>query len=888
MNGRTRGIVLAGALAALVADVGPAAAQFTLKGIAGRGIGDGRQAPAATLDTPVGVAFDSDGALLIADADHSRVRRVDPSTGVITTAAGTVSGALGDSFPPTGIEMKSPWRVLRTPAGDLLIAEKGGARVRRVRHDTGLVDTLAGTGSAGYSGDGGPANAATLSQPQDIAVDSVGNVYIADFNNHAVRMVDTNGVISTIAGNGTAGFAGDGGPAAGAQLAFPACVLIAPGDVLYVCDKGNHVIRRISGGIITTVAGVPGSGGFNGDGVATATQLFEPEDLALAPDGSLILADARNNRVRQIVVGGNVTTLAGTGTSAFAGDDVPAASSPLAAPFGVAVRSDGTVFIAERDAERVRAIQGGNLVTVAGDGIAGFGGDGGPAADATFDGTKGLALDAQGNMYIADSANNRIRKVDTNGVVSTIAGNGTTTYGVDDVPATVVGLDGPSDVVVDGAGNVIFTDTNHHRIRFVDPQGDIHLLVGTGDPSFGADGAPAAQTAIQHPTGLTWDPNGSLVFADFDNNRIRRLKDDGTLETIAGNGQQGFAGDGGPATQASLYNPVDMAFDAQGELFIADFRNQRVRKIDASGIITTIAGTGQAAGSADFQPATIATLNGPTDVAVDSTGNVLIVDSGSNRVRRVSPRGVIDSIGGQRTPGDAGDDGPATSGFLLDPLRVLLVSGRVYVADHGNSRIRALDGQIEPSYSVTGHLPAGSGGGGAGGGGGGGAGNTGCQGSLATCVAGGGPKKTDCWLEFEVQAAPHGQRVVCTDGDPSCDRDQTPGQCTFQVTPCLDVQDGRARKCNATSLTSVTVLKPANADGEGLARALSTAAAGQMSARATVTFTSAVTRTTCGTPATVVVPTRRRKAGKTALVALAQATKGKDKDRLVLVCKPKK
>jgi sugar lactone lactonase YvrE len=843
--------------ASLLASIGAtsARAQDTITTIAGRGIGDGRAATAASLDTPSGVAIAADGAILVADTRHNRVRRVDPATGVITTLAGTLEGVAGDGGTPDTAELKDPRRVFVTKAGDVLIVEHDGARIRRIRKDNGLVDTVpVAVGTP----------ALTLVQPNDVAEDSLGNLYIADMGGHRVLKVTPLGATTSFAGTGTATFSGDGGPAASAALAYPACVLVAPGDVIYICDKANHRIRRVQGGIITTVAGT-GVGGFTGDGAGPTIELKEPEDMVLV-GGNIVFSDQENNRIRQLnIANGAVTTLAGTGPSGYAGENVPAAST-IASPMGLAATADGRILFAERDAHRLRALAGGTITTVAGDGVASFGGDGGAALDATFRLVEGAAMDAAGNLFISDSGNNRIRKVDgATGAVSTLAGNGTTTFGVDGVPATVVGLDGPSDVVVDAAGNVIFSDTHHHRVRSVDTTGNIHTIIGNGVPGFAGDNGPAAAAQIASPTGLAIDAAGNLYVADFDNSRVRKIDPAGNVTTVAGDGNPGFNGDGLAATATSLNGPTDMTFDGAGNMFIADLRNQRVRRVDAaSGVVTTIAGTGDALSSDDFLPAVTATLKNPTDVAIDAAGNVLIADSGSNRIRRVAPNGVIDSVIGSRTPGYSGDGGPALSARLLTPLRTFMApNGQILVVDHDNAVIRAVGT----------------------GGGGGGGNDPDC--TKGTCSPGGGSRKTDCFLEFN-SGIGSGSRITCKDGDPACDLDATPRQCTVAVKLCFGVADPRLSKCTPAGVTSVQVVKPKGGAASAVVSAIGAMQGASVGGGTKPVVSFSTPATGCSGRSEIVVPIPKKK-GKVVLKTTASAGSGKgkrDPDTLTVVCVP--
>ena len=328
-------------------------------------------------------------------------------------------------------------------------------------------------------------------------------------------------------------------------------------------------------------------------------------------------------------------------------------------------------------------------------GFGGFGGDGGPATNAQLALPTGVALDGRGNLYIADQRNNRIRKVDSSGTISTIAGTGEYGFGGDGGPATEAGLQSPSRVAVDGAGNLYIADYGNHRIRKVDSTGTISTIAGTGEYGFGGDGGPAVEAELRGPRGVAVDGAGNLYIADYADNRIRKVDSSGTISTIAGLGmwKKGFNGDGRPAVTAQLDQPADVAVDSAGNLYIADSLNRRVRKVDSLGFISTIAGTGQHAGrrgpSGDGGPATNAQLAFPTGVAVDGTGNLYIADYGHHRIRKVDSSGTITTIAGTGTDGFRGDGGPATAASLINPYGVAVDgAGNLYIADYGNHRIR--------------------------------------------------------------------------------------------------------------------------------------------------------------------------------------------------------
>ena len=331
-----------------------------------------------------------------------------------------------------------------------------------------VISTVAGSGSGGLSGDDGPATAAELNFPFGVFVDSGGNLFIADFNNHVVRKVDSNGTITTVAGTGAAGLSGDDGVATAAQLNFPTGVFVDSGGNLFIADQTNHSVRKVdSGGTITTVAGT-GAAGFSGDnGAATGAQLNNPVGVFVDATGNLFIADATNNRVRK-VAGGTITTVAGTGAAGFSGDDGAATAAELDAPVGVSGDAAGNLFIADRSNQRIRKVDsGGTITTVAGNGGAGFSGDGGAATAAQINEPNGVFADSEGNLFIADKNNDRVRLVNAAGTITTVAGTGVAGFSGDAGPATSAQLDTPAGVAIDAVGNLFIADEVNHRIRKV-------------------------------------------------------------------------------------------------------------------------------------------------------------------------------------------------------------------------------------------------------------------------------------------------------------------------------------------------------------------------------------------------------------------------------------
>ena len=437
---------------------------------------------------------------------------------------------------------------------------------------------------------------------------------------------------------------------------------------------------------ITTYAGPP----LPVLGALAPTQYFDRTE-GITPDGAggFYFSSSPENRVYRVAADGVLSLIAGTGTSGFSGDGGPAVSARLSYPGNLVVDGGGNLYIADWGNDRIRKVNTEGIIsTIAGNGKEGFEGDGGPATSASLNGPRGVAVDPAGNVYIADRGNSRIRKVDTVGLISTIAGNGTSGFSGDGGLATAASFDAWS-LAVDVSGNLYITDPRNHRVRKVNTAGIISTVAGDGGDIFGGDGGPATATSVV-PVDIFVDPGGNLYLADA-SYRVRKVNGDGIITTIACNGTSGFTGDGGPATAASCA-PYRVARDSAGNLYVADGSSRRIRKVSAAGIITTVAGRGTGQSSGDGGPATLAELIQPLGVAVDPAGNVYIADEGSNRIRKVNTAGIISTIAGNDTQGFSGDGGPATSASLNKPREVAVdAAGNVYISDAGNFRIRKVN-----------------------------------------------------------------------------------------------------------------------------------------------------------------------------------------------------
>jgi sugar lactone lactonase YvrE len=335
--------------------------------------------------------------------------------------------------------------------------------------NAGIITTLAGNGTGGYSGDGGSAISAQINQPYGVAVDTSGNVYFADYYNNRIRKVNTFGKITTIAGTGTAGFSGDGGSATSAQINSPFGVAVDTSGNVYFADYMNHRIRKItaSSGKISTIAGT-GTAGFSGDGGdATLAKLSSPLGIGVDASRNVYIADNANARIRKITASsGQISTIAGTGTAGFSGDGGNATSANINMPYGVAVDISGNVYIADTVNNVVRKVNtSGKISTFAGTGVQGSSGDGGNATSAQLNNPYGISFDVSGNVYIADCLNHKIRKVNTSGTISTFTGSGTAGFSGDGGDATSAQINKPYAVAVDASGNIFISDSQNYRIR---------------------------------------------------------------------------------------------------------------------------------------------------------------------------------------------------------------------------------------------------------------------------------------------------------------------------------------------------------------------------------------------------------------------------------------
>ncbi len=567
-------------------------------------------------------------------------------------------------------------------------------------------------------------------------------MYISDHNNHRVRKITAStNVITTIAGTGTAGYNGDGGAATAANIANPCGVNLDSSANVYISNLVYNVIRKVtvSTGIISTVAGTGStSGGYNGDNMqATAATLNYPFDVVLDSYGNLYIADRNNHRIRKVTVStGVITTVVGTGTASSTGDGSAVTSASIKGPCYSRFDSSGNYYITEcgaygsNDGSLIRkgvtvstdiptispsfkpslpptqppsfspSYGSGYITTSVGTGTISSTGDGGAASSATVNYPHGVAFDSGSNiLYISELFGYYVRKVDmSTGIITKYAGTGTSCSGV-----ACTGLNGaatsakinPTGLCLQSNGDLIISGYNAYRVLKVSSN-IITSIAGTGTATVSGDNGPATSATMKEPFSCQVDSSGNVYVADRGGNNIRKITSStGIITTYAGSatGSSGSTGDSGAATSALLNTPYSIAIDASNNLFIADYSNNKIRKVAAStGIISTVVGTGTASYSGDSGPATSAAIQRPKGVLPDGAGGYYISDSCA--IRYVSSTGVITTITGGSSCGIT-DNVIAASGRVNLPSELAYdSSGNLYVADFSNCRVRKVVGIV--------------------------------------------------------------------------------------------------------------------------------------------------------------------------------------------------
>jgi len=658
------------------------------------GVGAPIAATTIAFANPSGLAADSRGRLYIADTDNHRVRRIEID-GSITTIAGTGTGgpATGDGGPATGAQLNAPAGIAVDGVGNVYVSDTGNHRIRRIAID-GTIETIAGTGAAGFNA-GVPARLSLLNRPNGIVVDGFGRIYVADSDNHIVRRIEGDTIVTVAGTPETPGYSGDTQPATSAELQSPYGVAVDAMGRVVISDTLNSRIRRIElDDTIVTIAG-NGNSGYNGDNIAaTSAELSLPVGVGVDPQGRVVFNDALNFRVRRIELNNMITTVAGTGAPGFGGDGASATTALVSLTAGLAVDPTGRVAIADSTNQRIRRIAAdGTISTVGGSGTFGFGGEASEATGATLGDPFDVAFDAMGRLHISHTFHHCVRRPEPDGTITTVAGTGIAGYGGDNGPATNAQLNTPNGIRIDAQGRLVIADTYNHRIRRVDAAGIITTIAGTGQAGNSVDGLAATATRLSNPNDIAIDASGRVLIADTYNSVVKRIKSDNTIETVAGTGGSGYDGENLAPTASRLAFPYNIELDQNDLLLISDTANQRVRRVE-NNMLVTIAGNGtNGPGAGGLAPLATA-LDGPQAVHVDSTGRVLFLDGQNHVLRRIEANNTLSIVTGTvGTPGARRDGGAAGGGRINNAHGFAIdAQDRIYIADTNNERIRRIDG----------------------------------------------------------------------------------------------------------------------------------------------------------------------------------------------------
>ena len=652
--------------AVAVAPPAPQLASFA-GSLTGTGNVDGSGA-SARFNALQAVAADSAGNVYVADTSNNTIRKIS-AAGVTTTVAGLAGNVGNANGAGAAARFSIPSGIAVDSAGNIYVADSGNHVIRQIT-TVGTVSNFAGVTNIPGSTDGSASNA-RFNYPTGLTIDAAGNLYVSETGNNTIRKITPTGSVSTLAG--TAGVAGSSdGTGGAASFKLPSAVAVDTAGNVYVADTNNSTVRKITAtGVVTTLAGTAGTTG-SVDGAGSAARFGFLRGIAVDASGNVYVGDTSNDTIRKITSAGNVTTLAGTAILAGSTD----ASGNLARfndPRGLAVDSAGNILVADTQNHAVRKISATAVVTTFAGAAANPGYVDGVGAAAGFSSPRGLAADSAGNVYVVDFLNHTIRKISPAGNVTVFAG-AALQYGSVDGTAAAARFFYPYSVAADTNGNLFISDYGNNTIRKIAPGGAVTTLAGLAGASGSVDGSGAA-ARFASPVGIAVDSTGNVYVGDAAAHTIRKITPAGVATTFAGLANVTGSVDGTGAA-ARFFSPLDVAVDNAGNIYVADTNNSVIRKITSAGVVSTFAGTANTIAFADGVGAA-ASFNKPQGVATDAAGNVYVADTNNHVIRKITPAGVVSTVVG--TPGKASFVAGALPGLLAYPQDVTVTGSSLYI-----------------------------------------------------------------------------------------------------------------------------------------------------------------------------------------------------------------
>ncbi len=631
----------------------------------GRGNADGI-GTAARFNFPEGIAADSAGNVYVADTNNQIIRKITPA-GAVTTLAG-VAGVPG-SIDGTGTtaHFNFPRSITTDSAGNVFVADSSNSTIRKIT-PAGVVTTFAGTSLMSGSADGTGTTARFLG-PRGIAIDSTDNLYVSDTFNHTIRKITPAGVVTTLAG--TAGMMGSAdGTEAAARFNLPRGIATDSVGNIYVSDTGNRTIRKITPvGVVSTFAGTPLLSG-SIDGTGAAAGFFAPLGLTIDSTGNTYVTDGFT--IRMITPAGVVTTLAGSANSDGSTDGTGAAAR-FTFPAGIAADSSGNLYVADTFNSIIRKVTlAGIVTTFAGeDNLIGRVDGTGSAARFTF--PRGLTADSAGNVYVADTSNHTIRKITPAGAVTTFAGSPSVIGDYVDDTGAAARFNSPTGVATDSIGNIYVADTGNNAIRKITPAGVVTSLAGT--KVNGSTDGTGVTASFRGPSGVATDSTGNIYVADTGNNTIRKITPEGVVTTLAGTANVVGGSSDATGVAASFNGPYGIATDSVSNVYVSDTGNNTIRKITPAGVVTTFAGMAGTSGSTDAT-GVAARFRFPQGIATDSVDNIYVADL-NHTIRKITPTGSVSTVVG--VTGQSSFVPGILPGLLAQPRGVAVSGNLLYI-----------------------------------------------------------------------------------------------------------------------------------------------------------------------------------------------------------------